>query len=436
MRFFIVKWLFSLPTFHKDAMKNLSLFAIILNFTLSLLGCSHQEYYQAQISQNYTREAWMQQINLNPNLWTAQADPWYFVVDKDPITHQTIFDPVAQAMVIKPSHMANFTQIKINGNYRIQIIGHQREPSIGFSGTAAAKRQVAIEIHDQTLFIHPKPECEQKTNFNKECLSESDKLIIRIGINNLRRLSSYGNNTVTGKDVVSNGLIIEAGNRSRVLLRGNMRLTEANASGCASIIVLGAFTPCVNINVNGCGTINVAGRVGIRSISNVGNGQVNIVGADSSMLTIYSKDASLTQVAGLVSLRKVTANDRSRVYLYSVRSGSLDVKVYDHACVGLAGCVNNLNVETHGSSGFLGKDLHASNLYVRTFDSSHANVSATQKIFASAADNSGIYYFGSPANISRFLTENGTIVPIWTTPLAVPVEPRGTLSTFNYQSEA
>jgi hypothetical protein len=399
-------------------MKKLGLLGIVLLFTLNLIGCtsSHPEYYQSQ-QMDQGEEAWMQQVNLNPNQWTVNADPWYFSNDIDVITRKPVFDPVAQEMATTPINIPFFNNVNVEGNYRVQIVGKQIRNGISIIGTPYEKSQVTAEIRNETLYIHPNQNCKKSSD--KKCLALSN-VIIRVGVGNLRNLTSHGNNIIIGKDIYSDKLIINATDHSNILMRGEMRLNEVNTSGSATVTVLGANTPCLNIVVNGGGTVNVAGRVGVQSISNSGSGNVNIIGAYSCTLAISAKGASITKVAGITNLRSVVASDSSRVYVYWVNSKNISVKTCDGACVGIAGRVYNLNVETSGSSGFLGKCLQAASVYVKTFGSSHVNIVASKKIFAEASGNSSIYYFGSPSIISRFISGNATIIPVWTNEIATP----------------
>jgi hypothetical protein len=415
----------------KNFWKKLSILGVTLALMLNVMSCSHPEYYRAQMDKGFSQENWMQQVNLNPNIWTKNADPWYFSADRDLITHQPVFDPVAEEMAAKPIRIPDFTHINVNGNFRIQIVGSQPRTSVTVLGPKQAKRLICIQIRNQTLYIYPAPECKN----DKKCPRNFNDVTIRIGIHDLRSLTTNGDSSITGKDIYSSGLAINATNRSQLLLRGNMKLALVNDSGCATTTIIGAVTPCLYINVKGCGTVNVAGRVGVKCIRNLGQGNVNIIGACSHDLSVFGGDTSTTKIAGIANVRRVIAYGHSRIFMYWVNANCAIVKVSDHACVGLAGYTQSLYVDTDTAAVFYGKCLIAGSAFVRTFGLSHVNVTATKKIFASAYDDSSIYYFGSPSIISRFVYGNGIIIPVWTNEIATPPVSQLQSGYFDFRSD-
>lgn len=399
-------------------MKKLGLFGIILLCTFALISCSSSKYYGTQANPNLSEENWMQTINLNHKLWTSNVDPWYHKRERDPITYQRIYDPIAQEMIQVQQKIPFFTNISINGNYRIQIVGHQERNSVQFSGTKTAKRLLSLDIRNQTLYIQPAPECIK--NSTERCKGDNTQVTIRIGINNLRSIINVGNSSITGKYITSDALTIRSVGNSNILLNGRMKLTEVNNFGCGTITILGAYSSCVDINVTQCGTVNIAGRVGLHAISNADKGNINVIGGYSGDTIINAKGASTTKIGGMVNLKSINTYDNSHVYLYWVKSNNVTVRESGNSCVGLAGYTTNLSVETFGSSGFQGKCLRTWSTYIRTHGSSHANISADKKVFAEANGNSSIYYYGRPSVISRFLSQNGAIIPVWTNEIPTP----------------
>jgi hypothetical protein len=246
-------------------------------------------------------------------------------------------------------------------------------------------------------------------------------VIVRIGVGNLHKLKVAGGANVEGRNLSSNGLVIDANNNGgNVLLSGDMNLMRVTNSGSGCVSVLGAYTPCLDINAYGSGAVNVSGRVGVRNINHTGNSSVNIIGADSNALTVNAVNGSTT-IAGYVNLKKLTANNNSCVLIYWVNSNGAYIIQRNNSGVGLAGSATMLDLNMANNSRFMGQYLHGGSVYVQTHDTAHANISADKRIFASAVDNSSIYFFGSPSIVSRYTAGKGAVIPVWSETNALPI---------------
>ncbi len=383
-----------------------------------LVGCSSNQnaYYRSQVNRDLLSESWMSQVNVNPYKWTTRANKWFFTGEPEQVTQYAESAPLNQAMTNMMIRVTNFTKINIDGDFRVQIVGHQESNSVQILGPNVFVRQVAVETHHNTLFLHK----------IKDCNTDLRNVIVRIGVNNLSNLTVSGKAAIMGRDVYSNGMTIDSYSSGDILLAGDMAVSRINQHGSGALSIIGAQTPTLDINDAGSGAVNVSGRVGIRTISNTGSGCINVIGADSNKLTINASGNSCTTIAGFANLKKVTAAGNSQVYLYWVsnKDGGLYVTGCDNARIGLAGNVNNMNVDLSGRSRFDGKNLHACNVYARTRDSAHANITADQKMFAAAANNSSVYFYGSPNMVSRFISENATVIPVWTNSIPTPALPQ------------
>lgn len=394
-------------------MKRFALFIITLLISMVLTACSYHQSLQAQVSQNCIKETWMRTVNTNPNRWLKGADPWYFTGEPYQLNEYAKNAPISATITDTEIRPSNFDSINVSGNFKVQIIGHQASNSVEIVGPNGGVRQVIVSTRNHTLYLQQNPEY-------KGGLSN---VIVRIGIRSLHHITASGYACITGRNITSRHLVIDSCSTGIILLDGNINLTEVNQDGPGSIIVLGAYTRDLTINVHGNGIVNVAGRVGIHCINNFGGGCVNIIGAMSDDLTIEAGGQSSTVIAGFANVRRVIASGDSRVYLYWVCSRDIRVVARDRARVGLAGYANNLTVDVCNTARFEGKCLRAQSAYVRTYDDARANISAEKKIFANARWNSSVYYFGSPSKISRFYSENATIIPMYTTEIPTPAYP-------------
>jgi hypothetical protein len=392
-------------------MKKHSLIGIIFFCLFLLVGCatSKTPFSQSQVNRNLLNETWLKRMNLDPNVWTRGSDRWFLTGEPNFTERYVETAPVSEALTTMNVRVSDFTNIQVDSQVQVQIIGQQEHNSVYLLGPNNQIRQTAVEIYNHTLYIRSAKDADLR------------KVIVRIGVRNLRQITNRGYGNIYGRDITSDNLCINSLNGGKIVLAGDMNVSKINQAGTGTVTVIGAYTPALNIRVTGNGNVNVSGRVGVRSIQNLGNCSVNIIGADTDALTIWAARNGVTSVAGYANLKKVTACDNSQVYLYWVNSNGTYVFESGNARVGLAGMTKSLNVDITGNSQFLGQFLHGQNVYVRTRDNSHANVTADEKLFAAAYDHSTIYFFGSPNIVSRFTAGYGVVIPVWNEGTSLPM---------------
>lgn len=383
-------------------MRIFNLFLTIL-ISLALTSCSNRTYYQNYERNDYSKENWMRAIEVDPSQWTFNADAWYLYGQPNDTEKYARYAPINEAITISTVRVSNFTTIRIHGNFQVQIMGEQAHNSVYIIGPNAETRGVAVGIAGDTLYLDQATDC-------KSCLN---KVIVRIGIRHLQTLIVGGGGNVTGRSINSNCLTILTNHGGKILMMGNMNLASVRQNGTGSITLIGVYTPNLQIHLMG-GCLNIAGRMNVNSITNYGNSSLNLIGAESNALAINTGGMAKTAIFGSVNLKKISAHDASRVYIYWVKSDRVFINEYQNAQVGLAGRAGVIYLNLSDSSRYLGQYFPGSEVYVKTHGNSHANVAATRKVFASASDNSSIYFFGSPNIISKFSTENGTVIPMGT----------------------
>lgn len=400
-------------------MKQYLLLGMALLGTLLLAACA--SCFQSH--SNLLKECWMQRVDTCPKAWTRCVDGWFLTGEPNQ-TEQgrniCVYDPSFKQMGVKcagegpclkpkPAR-ASFTNIEVSGTFKVQLQGTDMPNSISILGPNNQAQQVMVKIHRGTLYLYQAEKSKMPLN----------KIIVRIGIRNLRHLTSHSPCLIEGRGLTSDCLIINSNGSGNILLAGRMNLVRVNQMGTGTITILGAVTPTLKMNVIGNGNVNISGRVGIQSITHHGNGRINIIGADTDCLQIHASGNGFTGIVGHVNLKQITALNHSCVYLYWVNGCDARVFVHNNARVGLAGTTKNLTVNTFDSARFDGSYLQSENVYVRTYDASHANVAPEQKLFASASDNSSIYYLGFPPDVSRYPTQNAVILAVLSNPLPQP----------------
>ncbi len=379
---------------------------------ITLISCARTPH--PAVNQNLLEETWMRTVNLNPMIWTHDADRWFFTGQPNATESDSRLAPPDKAMSMTTMKVSEFTHVTIRGCFQVQIAGQQERNAIYILGPNESTRQILVQESGDTVTItQPEDDKGQMANLKN--------VIVRIGVRDLRSLTVSGAVNVEGRMLCSHSLVIDANNAGSILLSGHINLLKVNNEGSGSVSVIGAYTPSLYVVNRGDGAVNVSGRVGIQTINNLTNGKVNIIGADSRSLMINACGNSRTAVAGYANLKRLSAVGNACVHLYWVSSHDATVTLHNNARVGLAGCIVTLNLYLTDNAHFGGQYLHGKNMYVETYKNAHANIAADRKIFASANDDSSIYYFGSPNIVSRYTTGRGTVIPVWNaTALPIP----------------
>ncbi len=399
-------------------MKKHNLFAIILiSATALFTACSHTSRYNSQVDCNTLNESWISRINLNPMIWTRNADRWFFTGQPTQTEQAANKAPNESAMTIMAVKVPQFTSVSVDGYFQVQISGDQEHNSVFVLGPNDAVRQTSVQVSGNTVYVSQI--VDQPTR-----ISDLRNVIVRINVHHLQNLKVAGNAMVEGRNIRSKGLVIESSNACETLLNGAMRLLKVTNTGPGSVAVLGVFTPTLDINDWGNGDVKVAGRIGIRSIQHDGRGMVSVIGADSNALTIDAT-GGITTIAGYANLKKLTAVNYAGVFMYWVNSNGACITERDSARVGLAGSATSLDIDLADNARLEGQYLRGDHVYIRTSGNSHGNITVLSKLFASARDNSSIYYFGSPAT-SITTSGNGNVVPVFGGDTILPVPPAST----------
>lgn len=382
-------------------MKRYSFFAAIILAFLFLAGCANRN---PSVRTDLSQENWQRGVETNPRQWMSGADRWFMTGDPSAIEMADRVAPSVVAMSTMQVKVPDFTNIKVDGAFQVQIFGTYECNSVYLYGPNEAVRDVSVEYRNGTLFVHQVKQSRMMRN-----------VIVRIGVQNLHTLTQLGCGTIEAIQIRSTALCIYASANStgNIYLSGNVNLWRVIHFGRGSINVWGANTPQLDIYSSGFGALNICGNVGVRSITHHQRGEINIIGVNTDSLKINTDGSGKIGLQGVMNIRQVCARGNTCVFAYTSNSASIYAYAYDHAVIGIAGCTEDLTVETSGSARFYGRYLCAQNAFVRARNTSHINVSAANKIFASAINSSSVYFFGTPNNLSQFISGNGVVIPMW-----------------------
>ncbi|OGT36911.1 MAG: hypothetical protein A3F11_09030 [Gammaproteobacteria bacterium RIFCSPHIGHO2_12_FULL_37_14] len=375
---------------------------IYILISLLLISCMNSQLPSRP--KDLTHETWQRSITTTSAQWTTGADHWFYTGDPNGTEKINRQAPDSVGMSTTVVRVSDFTTIKTDGAYQLQLFGTDDRNSVYINGPNVAVNAVSVSIQDDTLVIR---------QTNKE-ISNSlmNGVIVRVGVNQLHKLIQKGCGTVEAIRIQSDHLAITstATAMGNVYLIGNVNLKRIVLNGTGSVTVLGASSPNLVIHTKGSGAVNVKGNVGIQSIVHHGQSDINILGANSNKLDIDADGAGKISIKGIVKLNHLTAKDDVCIYIDEVRSQCVEANLSGNVRVGLKGLTKDLYVNTIGTSIFWGRYLCSRNAYVTACNQSHINVAACGKIFASAVDQASVYFYGPSNILSEFTKDEGSVI--------------------------
>jgi len=382
--------------------RNFLLGLFLLSFLILSSCATHRT---VGFNPSFTNETWMRTVAVNPQPWTYGSDRWFMTGDPNAVEIANKHAPYSTAMSVVNVRVPNFTNLKIVGDFEVQIFGTYNPNSVYVYGPNDGVRQVSVQVRGNTL-------CITQTHPYQPLMRH---IIVRIGMNNLVSLMHKGCSNVEGIHLRSSGMFVTAYGTGNMYLAGDIPMRRIVQMGTGSINVFGANTPCLDILTNNNGPVNVSGpHVGLRSIVHHAFGNINIVGATSTGMKIMADGGGRVSISGSnINLNSVSATNRVCVYAYNLNSSILYVHTFQNAKVGLMGYANNLYANAQDNSVIMGKYLCACNAYVRTTSCAHINVAAGMRIFAAATQDSSVYFYGSPNIMSQFVSGGAVVIPIW-----------------------
>lgn len=385
-------------------MKRVScVFKAILAFScFFLVSCvSHtHDFVQSQVQNNLLQENWQGQIDQDPAKWKKHADSWLWFGTPNALERANRSAPYSDAMSTMMVRVPDFTQIRVDGDFEVQIDGRFQHNSVYLYGPNAEMRQIAVEVRDHVLILR------------RIDIQDPRHVIVRIAIHNLQGLTQNGSGKVEGRFIRANPLSLRAGGSGDIILTGKINVKHIELAGSGDVTILGAYAPLLRIDASGRGTLNVCGRIGVDTINHTGSGDINLIGVDTNALSIWAGGSGKIALKGIANLKQVTANGKAAVYLSVVRSKDIYAYVRDQAVIGLAGKTKTLYIDARGSSTFAGSQLQSQYTYARAREWAHINTAADDRAFAAADDNSSIYIFGWPNVISPYVNDNAVIIPL------------------------
>ncbi|MFZ2315960.1 MAG: DUF2807 domain-containing protein [Gammaproteobacteria bacterium] len=376
------------------------LIGILLISIVLLTSCATNKI--SYPSPGLAEETWPFAIDTQPNSWAQGADHWFLTGDPNSTQQMNETAPYMAAISTMEVKVPNFTNIKVSGNFEVQLVGTDAPNRVFVYGPNDGVRQVIVEVRGNTLYLRQPP----------EACPNVGRTIVRIGIKDLHHLMQAGPGLIEGRQLRSSGLVVHSYGSGDVYLTGKINLCSVINNGAGDVTVFDARANALEISTMGSGSVNVSGHLGMRSIFHRGIGNINVIGVNGGTLNIDADGSGKIGIYGCYDLCRVIARGAVCVYSYCVNSGKLVAYGSGRSHIGMAGNASDLNVEVNGSAHFEGRYLHAREAFVRLYDNAHVNLGSSEKVYAAVNGGSSIYFYGPPNSMTKFVRDNGVILSV------------------------
>ena len=379
--------------------KILTLILIVVT-ALVLMSCAagRYPYPKSQLGVETLRS----QIDRDPGKWAMKAGRWFMGGGDSRAKIANTQASYGQTRSNTIIRVSNFHSIKATGDFQIQITGDRDQDKVLIEGPNDAVRSIIVRVNRNVLCL------EQEKNAPKEV----NQVIIHISMKELQSLVHNGLGSVEGVQLDSDVLHVEAAGCGNIFLAGHLNVNRIVARGPGSVNIFTVRSHGTQIETYNAGSVNFAARreVSLRSIRHKGSGNVNVIGARSDGLVVDAEGKGKIGIYGVVSIREIRASGKTCVFIDTSSSSAPCIYVYDDARVGVAGRASTLNAYATSKARFLAHDLVVRNSYVQASGESHMNVTASNKIFATAYGYASIYFYGDPNILTAFKNQDGVIV--------------------------
>lgn len=383
-------------------MKQLASMIAVAIAALILISCASGRYPYP--TSDLGEEAWRQQMQTNSDAWAMQADEWFragmpsnATLDNDSETNPQI---ISNAKI----RVGSFNSLKINGDFKVQIVSDAPEDCLTIEGPNEAIRAIKISRDGNVLCID---------EITDQPIDMSH-VVVHISMRQLCDLIYNGNGCVEGVRVFSPGLTVQSSGMGSIFLAGPLNIKKVISRGSGSVNLFTISSCFTDIESLAAGNVNIDAKEGIdvRTIKHLGSGDVNIIGATSKQLCITAKGKGVVSVKGRVMVKDIHASDEVCVFVDCIVGGAPCIYVYDDARVGVDGSAYTLYGYTTRSARLMARYLPVKNAFVEAYNSSHINVKVRNEIFATARDYATIYFYGNPDILNANESQSGSIVII------------------------
>jgi hypothetical protein len=209
-----------------------------------------------------------------------------------------------------------------------------------------------------------------------------------------------------------------------VVMRGNARVEIANGAYGVDIIGIQDNYKCPDIDVNHVLNINTNNEninaiikicvPKLKSITVFDNATVSTQDFKTNGLSIIAKDNGTINLEGQFGIDKISQFGSGRIDIGWVDTDSLIVEGNGNGPIYLAGHVDNLAVRLTKNARLYARYLRAKKAHSFTTDYALAEIWVSDALGAFAVNNSNIYYYKRPKDITIVTRDHGNVLyPHW-----------------------
>ena len=292
-----------------------------------------------------------------------------------------------------------FSNIVIDGNYQVQILGGQKQAGLEILSNWNQARRITVNVDNNTLHISGTD-------------NTSKQVTVRIGATSINSITLNGSAVVVAKNLLGNSVSLINNGSGNLLTDGAATVSHVTLNGSGNIAVLGANGKNTTILNKGSGNIHMSGKYNVRTLTDSGSGNIKIVGLNSNDFNINSTGSGDIIASGFGNLTKLMHSGSGNVYFYWASSSRPQIIATGSGTIGIAGNADHGKANIGGSVYFDGRFLRIKDFSIKTTDSAHAKVIATQQLLATATDKSQIYYYNTPKHLLKHHSGSGAVLDL------------------------
>ena len=153
---------------------------------------------------------------------------------------------------------------------------------------------------------------------------------------------------------------------------------------------------------------------GLKSITVIGSATVNAKDFKTTGLTVTAKGSGTVNLEGHYVIDKIYQSGNGRINIGWIDSDNLFVDSRSGGPVCLSGTVNSMVAKLTNNAYFDARYLRVQRASVFTTDKAHADIVVLDTLGAFAIDNSNIFYYKRPHNLTIATNNSGNVLqPDW-----------------------
>ncbi len=153
--------------------------------------------------------------------------------------------------------------------------------------------------------------------------------------------------------------------------------------------------------------------VGVHQLNRLivdGSGSVTGKLLNSNSLSIDANTSGKIELMGMVNLTRILSLGNGLIHIQWVDSPRLRIDSGGNTRIQVAGIANTVEMRLRDNSHFNGQYLRIKQLFIQTRDRSEAKILVNENLRAFAYDQSSIYYYKKPAEITEYTESSGNIL--------------------------